>query len=199
MQSVEKKIEKSIKAKPKGTILLSDDFAQEGSAESVRKALQNLKEKGLIRSVAHGIYVRPEISEYIGEVLPTAEDIAKSIARRDKIKLVPTGVYALHALGLSTQIPLNLVFLTDGSPRIIKVGKRTIKLKKTTPKNLKAKGEISSLVIQALREIGKDKPTEKEINKVIGLLQKENREVLQHDINLAPEWIKKIMKQALDE
>lgn len=199
MQSVEKKIEKSIKAKPKGTILLSDDFAQEGSSESVRKALQNLKEKGLIRSVAHGIYVRPEISEYIGEVLPTAEDVAKSIARRDKIKLVPTGVYALHALGLSTQIPLNLVFLTDGSPRIIKAGKRTIKLKKTTPKNLKAKGEISSLVIQALREIGKDKATEKEINKVIELLQKENREVLQHDINLAPEWIKKIMKQALDE
>ncbi len=49
MQSVEKKIEKSIKGKPKGTILLSDDFAQEGSAESVRKALQNLKEKGLSR------------------------------------------------------------------------------------------------------------------------------------------------------
>jgi ribosomal protein S19E (S16A) len=167
MQSVENKIEKSIKAKPKGFLLLSDDFTQEGSAESVRKALQNLKEKGLIKSVAHGIYVRPVISEYIGEVLPTAEEIAKAIARRDKIKLVPTGVYALHALGLSTQIPLNLVFLTDGAPRIIKVGKRTIKLKKTTPKNLKAKGEVSSLVIQALREIGKDKATEEEINTIM--------------------------------
>lgn len=199
MQSVENKIEKSIIAKPKGFLLLSDDFAHEGSAESVRKALQNLKEKGLIKSVAHGIYVRPVISEYIGEVLPTAEEVAKAIARRDKIKLVPTGVYALHALGLSTQIPLKLVFLTDGAPRIIKVGKRTIKLKKATPKNLKAKGEISSLVIQALREIGKDKATKEEISTIMKLLRKENRKALQHDITLASEWIKKIMKQALDE
>ncbi len=199
MQSVENKIEKSIKSKPRGFLILSDDFAQEGSAESVRKALQNLKDKGLIKSVAHGIYVRPIISEYIGEVLPTAEEVAKAIARRDKIKLVPTGVYALHALGLSTQIPLKLVFLTDGAPRIINVGKRTIKLKKTTPKNLKAKGEISSLVIQALREIGKDKATKEEIGTILKSLRKENRKVLQHDITLAPEWIKKIMKQALDE
>ena len=64
MQSVEYKIEKSIKAKPKGFLMLPDDFAKVGSAESVRKALQNLKEKGLIKSVAHGIYVRPVIDEY---------------------------------------------------------------------------------------------------------------------------------------
>ena len=199
MQSVESKIEKSIKAKPRGFLLLPDDFAQHGSAESVRKALQSLREKGLIRSVAHGIYVRPVISEYIGEVLPTAEEVAETIARRDKIKLIPTGVYALHALGLSTQIPLNLVFLTDGAPRTIKVGKRTIKLKKTTPKNLKAKGKISSLVIQALREIGKDKATEEEVDTILRLLQKEDSNTLQHDITLAPEWIKRIMKQALNE
>ena len=153
MQSVENKIEKTIKSKPKGYLLFSEDFSHRGSAESVRKALQNLKEKGLIKSVAHGIYVRPVKDEYIGEVLPTAEEVAKAIARRDKIKLVPTGAYAMHALGLSTQIPLKLVYLTDGAPRIIKVGNRTIKLKKATPKNLKAKGKISSLVIQALREI----------------------------------------------
>jgi len=199
MQSVEYKIEKTIKSKPRGYLLFSDDFSDKGSAESIRKALQSLKEKGLIRSVAHGIYVRPEISEYIGEVLPTAEDVAKAIARRDKIKLVPTGVYALHALGLSTQVPLKLVFLTDGAPRIIKVGKRTIKLKKATPKNLKAKGKISSLVIQALREIGQDKVTEEELRKITSLLQKEDKKILQHDTTLAPVWIKKILQQAINE
>jgi len=71
MQSVEFKIEKTIESKPKGYLLFSDDFSHRGSAESIRKALQNLKEKGLIRSVAHGIYVRPIIDKYIGEVLPT--------------------------------------------------------------------------------------------------------------------------------
>lgn len=199
VQSVEYKIEKAIKLRPRGFLLFADDFSDKGSDESIRKALQLLKEKDLIRSVAHGIYVRPVISNYIGEVLPTAEEVAKAIARRDKIKLVPTGVYALHALGLSTQVPLKLVFLTDGAPRIIKVGNRTIKLKKTTPKNLKAKGKISSLAIQALREIGKGNATEEELQKIISLLQKEDKKTLQHDITLAPAWIKRIMQQAIDE
>lgn len=198
MQSVEYKIERSIKAKPKGSLLFPDDFAGKGSADSIRKALQALKVKGLIKSVAHGIYVCPKVNSFIGEVLPTAEEVAQAIAKRDKIRLVPTGAYSLHALGLSTQIPLKLVFLTDGAARTIKVGKRTIKLKKATPKNLMAKGKISSLVIQALREIGKDKATPAELKKIIKLLKEEEPQLLKHDIKLAPEWIKLIMKKAID-
>lgn len=198
MQSVEYKIERSIKAKPKGSLLFPDDFADKGSADSIRKALQALKDKGLIKSVAHGIYVYPKVNSYIGEVLPTAEEVAQAIAKRDKIRLVPTGAYSLHALGLSTQIPLKLVFLTDGAARTIKVGKRTIKLKKATPKNLMAKGKISSLAIQALREIGKDKASPTELKKIVKLLKEEDPQLLKHDIKLAPEWIKLIMKKAID-
>jgi hypothetical protein len=198
MQSVEYKIERSIKARRKGSLLFPDDFADKGSADSIRKALQALKNKGLIKSVAHGIYVYPKVNSYIGEVLPTAEEVAQAIAKRDKIRLVPTGAYSLHALGLSTQIPLKLVFLTDGAARTIKVGKRTIKLKKATPKNLIAKGKISSLAIQALREIGKDKASPTELKKIINLLKEEDPQHLKHDIKLAPEWIKIIMKKAID-
>jgi len=199
MQSVEYKIEKTIKSKPRGSLLFPEDFSEKGSAESVRKALQNLKEKGVIKSVAHCIYVRRVIDEYIGEVLQTAEEVAKAIEKRDMIKLVPTGAYALHALGLSTQIPLKLVFLTDGTSRTIAVGNRTIKLKKTTPRNLKARGKISSLVIQALREIGKGNATEEELEKITELLQQEDQSNLKFDISLAPEWIRKIMKLAVND
>ena len=86
--------------------------------------------------------------------------------------------------------------LTDGSPRVIKVGKRTIKFKKTTPKNLLAKGKISRLVIQALKEIGNGKVTEEEEQKIVALLRKEDEKDLKHDIALAPVWIQKIMKKA---
>lgn len=198
MTDTENNISKLIKSKPKGVLLFPDDFNHLGTPVAIRKALQRLKEKGLVKQVAHGIYVRPKISELIGEIMPTAEEVAKGIAKRDKIKLVPTGSYALNALGLSTQVPMNLVFLTDGAARTIKVGKRTIKLKRTTPKNLLAKGEVSALVIQALREIGKDKFTKTEIQKILELLKTEDKKTLQHDINLAPAWIKKIMQQALD-
>lgn len=71
------------------------------------------------------------MSKYVGVVLPSEEEVIKAIAKRDEIRIVPTRTYALHVLGLSTQIPTKLVFLTDGSSREIKIGNRIIKLKKS--------------------------------------------------------------------
>jgi ribosomal protein S19E (S16A) len=195
--SVEKDIEQRIYRKQKGELFFPEDFSDLGTSEAVRISLHRLEKEGLIRRVAHGIYVRPKISSLMGELTPTAEEIARGIAKRDRIRLVPTGTHALHALGLTTQMPMKLVFLTDGSPREINVGKRTIKLKKTTPKNLSAKGKISSLVIQALREIGQDHLTQNEEIKIVQILKSEMRQILQYDIKLAPVWIQKIMRKAL--
>lgn len=197
MQSVEDKVHDKILKIKRGTLLFPDDFQSLGSSEAIRLALHRLEKEKAITRVAQGIYVRPIISKYIGEVVPSAEEVAKGIAKRDKIRIVPTGVYALNALGLSTQVPMKLVFLTDATPRIIKIGKRTIKFKKTSPKNLMAKGEISSLVIQALREIGINKVSDEEEKIIIELLKKENQKDLLYDIKLAPVWIQKIMQKAL--
>jgi hypothetical protein len=92
---------------------------------------------------------------------------------------------------------MNISYLTDGSARKVKIGKRTIVFKRTSPKNLATQGEISTLAIQALRSIGKDKVKEEEREKIIQLLKKENNSHLQHDLRLAPEWIRQILKQAL--
>lgn len=197
MQSIEKQIEDKINEVGRGTLLFPEDFQRLGSSEAVRLALHRIEKRGIIQRIAQGIYVQPIISEYIGEIKPSAEEIAEGIAKRDKIRIVPTGVYALNALGLSTQMPMKLVFLTDGAPREIKVGNRSIKFKKTTPKNLMGKGKISSLVMQALREIGLGNLKETEEKQIIDLLKKEDKSHLIHDIQLAPEWIRKIMKQAL--
>lgn len=197
MQSIEYQILKRVKRIKRGNLIFPDYFYGIGSSEAVRLALHRLEKDNIITRVAQGIYLRPKISKYIGEVLPSAEEIAMGIAKRDKIRTLPTGAYALNALGLSTQVPMKIVLLTDGSPREIKVGKRTIKFKKTTPKNLSAKGKISRLVIQALKEIGTNKQTPQEEQKIIELLKKEDRRNLLHDIAIAPVWIQKIMRKAL--
>jgi Family of unknown function (DUF6088) len=197
MESVDKLIEKHIQNEPRGTVFFPEDFKDYGSSGAVRIALHRLVTSGKIRRVAQGIYVRPVVSEYVGEVLPTAETVAGAIAKRDKARIIPTGSYALNILGLSTQIPLKAVYLTDGSPRLIKVGKRTILLKKTSPKNLSMEGELSGLVIQALKEIGDGKVRDEEEKKIIQILQKEDKNKLYHDIKLAPVWIANIMKKAL--
>ena len=153
----------------------------------------------MIFRVAQGIYVLPKESSFLGKLIPSAEEVAEAIAKRDRIRTLPTGSYALNALGLSTQVPMNIVLLTDGSPREIKVGKRTIKFKKTTPKNLMTKGKISRLAIQALKEIGNGTVTDAEEKKIVNLLQKEDKTDLKHDIALAPVWIQKIIKKALSD
>jgi len=199
VQSIEKQIEKSIKSKPKGTLVLLDDYVRYGASKAIQKSLERLADKQVIVRVAQGIYVRPKISKLIGALVPSAEDVAEAIAKRDRIRTVPTGSYALNALGLSTQVPMNIVLLTDGSPREIRVGNRKIKFKKTTPKNLLAKGKISRLVIQALKEIGNGKVTAQEENKIIELLKKEDVKDLKHDITLAPVWVQKIMIKAVSD
>lgn len=198
MKSVETHILEKIRTIPKGVLIFPEDLQHLGSGEAVRVALHRLEKESIIKRVAQGIYVRPKVSKLIGLLVPTAEEVAEAIAKRDRIRTVPTGSYALNALGLSTQVPMNIVLLTDGSPREIKVGKRKIKFKKTTPKNLLAKGKISRLVIQALKEIGNGKLKEEEEQKIIGLLKKEDVGDLKHDIALAPVWIQKIMKKALN-
>lgn len=197
MKSVETKILEAIRSTPRGVLIFPEDFQEMGTPEAIRVALHRLEKDNIITRVAQGIYVRPKTSSYIGQVLPSAEEIAVAIAKRDRIRTIPTGAYALNALGLSTQLPMRIVLLTDGSPRVIKVGKRTIRFKKTTPKSLLAKGEISRLVIQALKEIGLNKQTVEEEKTIIELLKKENHHDLLHDIPLAPVWIQKIMKKAL--
>lgn len=198
MQSIENKVEITIKAKPRGALILAEDFLSFGSSEAIRKSLERLEDKKVIVRVAHGIYVRPKISKLLGPLKPSAEEVAEAIAKRDRLRTIPSGSYALNALGLSTQVPMNIVLLTDGSPRIIKVGRQKIKFKRATPKTLLAKGKISRLVIQALKEIGNGKLREDEERKILDFLQKENEKDLKHDIALAPVWIQKIMNKALE-
>lgn len=59
---------------------------------------------------------------------------------------------------------------------------------------MQAKGKISRLAIQALKEIGNGNVIECEERKIINLLREEDEKDLIHDIGLAPVWIQKIVE-----
>ncbi|MCD4665733.1 MAG: type IV toxin-antitoxin system AbiEi family antitoxin domain-containing protein [Bacteroidales bacterium] len=195
--STDKVILSKVRSYNRGKLLFPDDFAGTGSIDAIRQTLHRLVKRDILVRLAHGIYLYPKRDNELGILYPSIEEIAKAIAKRDKARIVPTGVTAMNKLGLSTQVPLKSVYLTDGAPRSIQVGKRSIKFKKTTPKNLMAKGEISSLVIQALREIGKDNITEFQLARINELLKKDEPGKIIHDAGLAPAWIAKIMMDAI--
>ena len=190
MQSIHSQLEDKILSLKKGAIVFVSDFAEFGTAENVKKVLLRLEKKQLLVRLAHGIYLYPKIDKELGILYPSTESIAEAIAKRDKIRIIPTGIYALQQLGISTQIPMNVIYLTDGAPRKIKVGKRTITFKKTVPKNLAIKNKILSNIVQGLKELGKENITDEVKQKIKWALEKIPVETLKEEILNAPVWVR---------
>jgi hypothetical protein len=199
MESTENKIEKSIKHQRRGKLLFASDFALCGSTEAVFKALQRLHKSGLIMRVARGIYYYPKINKnkYIKSkyLSPSIDEIAFGIAKRDKIRIVPTGRYALNTLGLSTQVPANAVFITDGAPRHIAVGKGKgiLFIHTSEARSLAYKSKLLMLIVSALREIGEGKATLKELEIIKLHLENVSQKELNTDIQLMPLWVRKTL------
>jgi hypothetical protein len=188
-----------ILAEKKGKLIFPGDFKDMASTEAIRKILSRLQKEGLITRVAHGIYLYPKTDPVIGTIHPSTDDIAQAVAKRDKVKIMPASMTALNRLGLSTQVPMKAVYLTNGKPKTIKAGKRTITFKSTTPKKLSLKGKLSSLVIQALEELGKDAITPEVLEKITGVLQNENPQILKEDAKLAPAWVSQLLSPIIAE
>ena len=150
----------------------------------------------MILRLAEGIYLYPKIDKELGLgiLYPSIDTIAKAIAKKDKARIVPTGIYALNRLGFSTQVPAIAVYFTDGSPRRIKVGNgKGILFKHTAPKNLAFKNELVILIVFALKEITKDRVTREHLNKLKHILQQVPKEEILQDVELIPSWIKNLI------
>ncbi|WP_379085522.1 DUF6088 family protein [Pedobacter sp. UC225_65] len=146
MASIHADIETTIKRYKRGDLVFSVDFRNKGNKDAVKQALSRLAKEGILKRLGHGIYVLPTKHPRFGEILPSAEEVAEAIAKKEQVRIQPAGAYALHKLGLSMQVPTKLVYLTDGTSREIKIGKTTIKFKATTPKKLSLKGTYSRLI-----------------------------------------------------
>ncbi len=198
--SVLKQIERIIEKKNPGEILFISDFLEVSDYDTVRKSLQRLAEKKKLIRIAQGIYYYPKNDELLGMIYPSAEQIGNAIAKRDKARIIPTGIYAMYRLGLTTQVPMNVVYLTDGSARKIQIGKQTIVFKKTSPKNLSATNQLSNIIIQGFRAVGKERIKESHIIKIKKIIQDSKKQsVLHTDILNAPVWIQKIVLKILKE
>ncbi len=198
--TISAKIENIIKQSDKGKLIFISDFSELNNYDTVRKSLQRLVKKGLIIRISKGIYYYPKKDEILGIVYPSIEEIGKAIAKRDKARIIPTGAFARHLLGLSTQIPMNVIYLTDGSARKIRIGEKTIVFKKTSPKNLSYENQLSSLIIQSLKSKKENNITEKEkqiIKQII--IQSGKQKEIEKDIKNAQVWIRKIILQILSE
>ena len=186
MQAIENKVLKRIYGRGTGWCFTPNDFAEIGSAESVRISLFRLTKKKIIRRLAKGLYDYPKEHAELGLLSPDPETIAQALAHRDAIRIQPTGAYAANLLGLSEQVPAKIVYLTDGRARRVKLGNREIRLKSTTHRNMTTAGRISGMIIQALRYIGKDRLTKEHVVLLRKKLSAEDKKCLTKDRLHAP-------------
>jgi hypothetical protein len=184
-------------AKP-GAIFFPGDLLEFGSPEAIHTTFSRLVGAEQLIRLAKGIYLKPEIDPELGPLKPSLEDLAKTISERDKVVIRPTGAYALNRLGLSTQVPTRVVFLTSGNPKNIKVGKSTLVFQKTTPKQLSVEQENIFLAIQALialKDQGEDPAV---IRRLTDVLAREKLADIREAAKLSPQRVARILYRIAD-
>ena len=179
----------------RGWVFTPDHFKDLGSRDAIASALKRHKQTGLIRQLARGLYDYPKVDPQLGLLQPSTDDIAKALTGRDASRIQPTGAYAANLLGLSTQVPMKVVYLTDGLSRTVQIGNRQIILKRTTPRNMATGGKTSGLLIQALRHLGQRNVDDRIITQLDRRLDANAKAQLMKDIRHAPAWIAAIFRK----
>lgn len=195
IQGIDNKIINRIYGHEKGWVFTPAHFSDLGSRDAVASALRRHRQSGRIRRLARGLYDYPRIDPALGILTPSPNAVARALAGRDAVRLQPSGAYAANLLGLSTQVPMKIVYLTDGRSRTVQIDKNQIVLKQTTPRNMATAGRISGLIIQALRHLGRQHVDDALIDKLDRRMNDDDRKLLLKDVRFAPAWIADIMRR----
>lgn len=191
---IAKDIKSRIEQGGRNKIYVPSDFADMGNDAAVNRIMSRMHSNGELVRLAQGVYLFPNMTRY-GMQQPSIDVIAKSIADKDRAQIIPSGLTALNAIGLSTQVPMKAVYVTNGTPRNLKVGNRQITFKRGCPRLFSFKSKLFSLVVMAMKEIGEKKITEEEIKYITNLLQQaEDIDNIRQDLLSAPSWIRKKLK-----
>jgi hypothetical protein len=185
---VAKRIRKMTRSRP-GWVFTPFDFLDLGSPHSVGMVLTRMMRSGDVRRLARGLYDVPREHAVLRELLPTADDIAQALARRDGATVQPAGAMAANLLSLSEQVPARAVYQTDGPRRIVQVGALTVQLVSRPPRQVRARSPMSSLVFAALRSLGKQNVSRARIAHLRSTLSRADRRQLLRDLPLAPAWM----------
>lgn len=179
-----------------GTVYVAVDFVDISDKTSVNAYLARLVDEGLIRRILRGVYDKPEYNDFLEEyVAPSPDKVANAIARNFGWTIVPCGDTALNLLGLSTQVPVAWVYVSDGTYKEYTYDNTTIQFKRTTNKEVSKLSYKTALTVQALKALGKDKIDDMVISRLGKLLTAEEKQTMLEEAKAATSWIYKYIKQ----
>lgn len=190
--------EKKYRRAKNKSLLFASDFPQYNQ-DYINDLLSSYTKEGKLVRLANGIYLKTTITRF-GPVFPSPTEVAEAVARRDHAHVLMSGLAAENHFGLSTQVPMKVVFLTSGSARKLTVGNTTIEFKRGVPKNFAFKDKTMATLCLALKSIGNGHVTDEQkkvLKDFLSAYTKKHDVVA--DISLMPKWIQKLLNGIIKE
>ncbi len=176
--------------KGRGWAFSQADFTDLGARSAIDLTLYRREKEGLIRRVIRGVYDYPRHSQLLRKsVTPDLDQVAHALARKFAWRIQPDGATAQNLLGLSTQVPARVVYLSDGPNRLYVVGKTTLAFQHTALKEAGFKLRESRLVVQALKAFGEGRIPPKTISQLRKKFKPALRQKMLRDTKTATGWV----------
>ena len=193
-------IRKKIRESQPGSVFTYSDFKNIADSATVRKSIERLAKENEIKKIMPGVFYNPPYSNLLKEDLPPdPEKVSEAIARNFKWNIIPCGDYALNKLGLSTQVPAEWSYLSDGPYKEYKFDKIKISFKHRTNREISNLSYNSALLVQGLKTLGKENVTDEIINQLSKKLKADDKKKLLDECVTASDWIYRTVQKICEE
>ena len=198
--SIYAEVKKRIEIAEGGTVFVTSDFTDIATATTVRKCLGRQVEEKDIRRIMDGVYEKPIYSNLLKEYIPAnPERVAYAIARSFRWTIAPCGDVALNKLGLSTQVPVVWSYISDGPYRKFSWDNITLSFKHRANREISFMSETTTLVVEALKTLGKDRVDDGIILSLRNRLPEEEKKKMLKEATGVSEWIYTVIRKVCVE
>lgn len=200
MSHIQDDILDRIRGRDRGRVFTPKDFLDLGSRDAADQSLSRLVKTGQLTRLGRGLYHSPGVNERLGiPIVPDPDEIAEALGRQTGARVVPSGAAAANRLGLSTQVPAQPVYLTDGRSRQVRIGRMIFRIRHAAPKELSAASRTSVMVFQALRHLGRSAVDEQVVARLRRALSPNQRRELLRDAPYTTDWIAAVVRQVAQD
>lgn len=190
------KIRERVLVANEGSVFATSDFADIADTNTVRSALYRLVQDGVLRRIFNGIFEKPKYSKLLDEYVAVDPDaVAKALARSYHWTIAPCGNTALNLLGLSTQVTAVWSYISDGPYKIYEWNSTKLIFKHRTNKEITGLSYMTSLIIQALKTLGKSNVTPEVIQILSKKLSDTEKNACLKEATESTDWVYETIRQ----
>lgn len=173
-----------------GAVFVAPDFADIADTATIRQGLKRLYQSGIIRRIIRGVYEKPKYSKLLDEYVAADPDaVAKALARCYHWTIAPCGNTALNLLGLSTQVTAVWSYISDGPYKTYEWNSTKLEFKHRTNKEITGLSYMTSLVIQALKTLGRTNVTPEIIQTLSEKLSEDEKQACLKEATESTDWV----------